>query len=318
MIPVISAYSYVIRGVEYDIPFRESIVSVLPVVDEFVIVSDPRFKDGTIQAIKDLHSDKIRLVEQELDFSDPGIDGHTKAYARSLCKSKYLLQMDSDEVLRPKDLGKIRKLVDNWKNSLIVSTGVINWFNGNHFKMGSAGWTKERISVNSSDITHGIPVRSRIQRGSVYYAKSDSDGAGYIDSNGRPLSADYTIADRIHPIKDIAWGKDSIWIHHYSWYSLPRKWQMKPTWQFFWGLLYGKYKSLDDYTASPDGEDVDFWETSRCRDLQSYIVPITNEMREPTIIKPIFIGHPKIMKDWLKRQLVYNPSKKELRGGIKL
>lgn len=317
----IGAYSYIIRGVEYDIPFREMIVSVLPVVDEFVIVSDPRFKDGTIQAIKDLKSDKVRLVEEELDLNNPGIDGATKAYARSLCKSDFLIQMDSDEVLRKEDLKKFRKLVDNWNihDFSIIGTGVINWFNGNHFKMSSAGWFKERLSKNVPYITHGIPIRSRVHRGQYYYAKQDTDGAGYIDSNGSSLEASViAIKDSRNILHDIVWSRYSIWINHYSWYSLPRKWQMKPTWHYFWGVLHGKYKDLDDYKINPDGDPVDFWAVSHVKPLSSYIDAIISEMREPTIIKPMFIKHPKIMKNWLKRQLIYKPTKKELRGGINL
>jgi len=307
---MISGYSYILNGVKFDMPFIEMIKSALPVVDEFVIVTDSRFNDGTIDRLYKLQGNgnpKLRVFVEELDLSNPGVDGATKAYARSLCKGDYLLQMDADEVLREQDYDKIRNIIKNWRKRWnIIGAGVVNWFNGPHFKLNSAGWTKERLSINSPNITHGIPILSRIMRGNIYYAKRDTDGAGYIN-NGVGLMSDHIFADTVDIVKDIKYNKDSIWIHHYSWYNMPRKWAMKTVWHYFWGLLYGQYKNLDDYKIDLDGNPVNFWSEPVIRDLVCYVDAIANEMKEESIIKVSGIKHPKLMDGWLKRQQVYYP-----------
>ena len=60
-------YSYILRGVAYDLPFMEMIKSALPVVDEVCIVTDPRFKDGTIQALRSLDDERISINLERLD-----------------------------------------------------------------------------------------------------------------------------------------------------------------------------------------------------------------------------------------------------------
>ena len=306
---MISGYGYILNGVKFDMPFMEMINSVLPAVDEFIIVTDPRFNDGTIEKLNSIKNNKLKITIKEIDLDNPGVDGATKAYARSLCHGDYLLQMDADEVFRKQDLDKIIKITKNWKPEWsIIGTGVINWFNGNHFKLNSAGWTKERLSINKPDITHGIPIRSRIMRGDKYYAKEDTDGAGYISSgNGNGIESDYILADKNNIVNDIKHNKNSVWIHHYSWYNIPRKWSMKPVWHYFWGVLYGKYRNLNDYKIDRDGNPADFWSDVDLRELRFYVDYIRHEMMENSIIKVKGIRHPSIMNDWLKRQMVYYP-----------
>jgi len=314
----IGAYGYVLRGVDFDLPFVESIKSCLPVVDEFHVVTDPRFKDGTYEALSDIDG-KVKVHLIELDLNNPAIDGATKALARSKCQSDILLQMDADEIIRPEDYPKIKMLKDSWPaRTNIIAAGVINWFNGPHFKMSSAGWTKERFSLNNGDITHGIPIQSRIERqntnpatGAKYYGSKPgmSDGAGYITVNGgHSIQADNFLCNPDNIIQDIK-SRDSIYVHHYSWYSIPRKWEMKLIWHYFWGLLYGTYESLDDYKINLDGDLVDFWGPVQHKPGWQLKNPIMDEMKEESIIRVNNIEHPPLMKEWLLRQRIYAPKK---------
>ena len=124
----LGAYGYLLWGNMFDIPYRESILSVLPIVDEFTIVTDRRFNDGTIESLKLLTNEynKIKLIIAEIDLANPGVDGATKALARRHCNSDILLQIDLDEVLREQDYLKISKLVENWNlHDRIIGTGVV-------------------------------------------------------------------------------------------------------------------------------------------------------------------------------------------------
>lgn len=313
----ISAYSYVLWGNRYRIPYREMIKSVLPAVDEFVIVTDPRFADGTLEDLIDMHNKidcKIKVYHVRLDLDDPGIDGKTKALARSKCRYEVCLQVDADEIVREQDLNKFQLIAKEvFKNNIIVGTGVVNWFNGDNLKWSAAGWTKERFSPNSDRITHGIPYNKRIlverdPPGSGCYfgaIENESDGAGYIDRQGKGVCSSRILCDLKHFKRDYQ-SKDSFYIHHYSWYDLPRKWSMNTTWRYFWGLLYGKYQNLDDYELKTGS---DFWCPSVIGDPKQYIPNIVKEMKQDRSIKaaPKYIKHPEIMQDWLDNSMVYVP-----------
>ena len=59
----ISGFSYVRNGFDYGCPIIESIESVLPICDEFVIaVGDSN--DGTREAIANIQSDKIKIIDR--------------------------------------------------------------------------------------------------------------------------------------------------------------------------------------------------------------------------------------------------------------
>jgi len=64
----ISGFSYIRNGIQVDYPFLEAIQSVLPICDEFVIaVGDST--DGTKDAIQNLKSDKIKIIDTVWDMS---------------------------------------------------------------------------------------------------------------------------------------------------------------------------------------------------------------------------------------------------------
>ena len=58
----LSGFSFVRNGMKFAYPFCESILSVLPIVDEFVIAVG-RSDDNTLEQIKAINSDKIKIIE---------------------------------------------------------------------------------------------------------------------------------------------------------------------------------------------------------------------------------------------------------------
>lgn len=102
----ISGFSYVRNGITYDYPFTEAIRSVLPVCDEFIMVVGDS-SDGTRQAIEDIGSDKIRIIDTVWDMrlreggrvfaqqTNIGLDHATGDWA---------FHIQADEVIHEKDL----------------------------------------------------------------------------------------------------------------------------------------------------------------------------------------------------------------------
>ena len=62
----VSGFTFVRNAVKYDYPVVESIRSILPVVDEF-IVNIGRCEDGTLELIRSIGDPKIEIVESVWD-----------------------------------------------------------------------------------------------------------------------------------------------------------------------------------------------------------------------------------------------------------
>lgn len=341
----IGAYIYLIRGGEYQFPYQECVKSLLPLCDGVHVLTDPRFKDtesvvGKLEQI----SQKVMVHQEEFDFDDPGIDGKSKARVRELAAEfpvtgspyDWLIQMDADEVFRQGDIPKVEPFLEEAENDL-VCCGVINWFNGNHIKVNSP-WSKERFSRNLSYITHGIPVQYRTESEDGYfYVSTESkdggpdsdhaDGAGYIDKGGNSIVGDATTFNDLQKLivhskkfkhyvnRDFCDSiQNDIWVHHYSWWAIPRRWQREVTWNYFWGILRGKYEKLEDY-GKADGKTADFWAPVPMRNQKAYIESITDEMSKPEQKKFIFhvdwIKHPKLMDTWIQNNEKYTYGRKK-------
>ena len=64
----VTGFSFVKNAIKYDYPIVESITSILPICDEFVIaVGD--CNDGTRELIESIGSDKIRIIDTVWDES---------------------------------------------------------------------------------------------------------------------------------------------------------------------------------------------------------------------------------------------------------
>lgn len=278
-----SAYLYVNRGEDYDLPYRESIESVLW-CDEIIVGTDPRFKDGTIKVLKDLEvkHDNVHLVVKEFDFDHPNPHGNIKQGLREQCTGDWLIELDADEYF-------LQPQIDNFKNLcercsakiLLIEVPMVTFFNGNYINTDMPQF-RTLASRNTSLIrhTHNEPN---------LYGRM---GAQYITTVGLKYSANVRF--------------DKLIIHHYGWYSLPRKWEMThQTLHYYEGRLDGKYSGLDSYERNLDNEEVYFWDIVPILPIENYIGAIYAEMRKHKDNLNRFRGkHPSQMGEWLGRQLV--------------
>lgn len=109
----ISGFSYVRNGIDYDYPFLESIRSVLPICDEFIVVLGDS-TDSSREAILSLGSDKIKIVDTVWDMnnrtggkvfaqqSNAGLDHISGDWA---------IHIQADEVIHEDDLPKILEAI---------------------------------------------------------------------------------------------------------------------------------------------------------------------------------------------------------------
>jgi hypothetical protein len=64
----ISGFTIIRNAIKYDYPVRESILSVLPLCDEFVVAVG-QSEDDTLNLIKSMNSPKIKIIETVWDES---------------------------------------------------------------------------------------------------------------------------------------------------------------------------------------------------------------------------------------------------------
>ena len=94
-------------------PMRQSIESILPLVDEFVVVLGKSDEDDrTREEVKAIGSEKIRIIDTVWDIEKypRGMEhAHQTDLAKEACSGDWVFYLQSDEVVHEKDLPAIRQ-----------------------------------------------------------------------------------------------------------------------------------------------------------------------------------------------------------------
>jgi glycosyltransferase involved in cell wall biosynthesis len=105
----VSGFTFCRNAVRYDYPVVESIRSILPIVDEFV-VNVGRCDDGTLELIRSVGDPKVRIVESVWDETlrkDGLIYSQQTNLALSHCTGDWAFYLQADEVIHENDLPRI-------------------------------------------------------------------------------------------------------------------------------------------------------------------------------------------------------------------
>ena len=142
-------------------PMRQSVESILPLVDEFVVVlGDSDEDDLTRSEIEAIGSKKIRIVDTIWDIEKypRGMEhAHQSDIAKDLCRGDWLFYLQSDEVVHERDLEKIRlrceELLDDEEGEGLLFRYRHFWGNYEHVQDGHCWYRKEiRIVRNKPEI----------------------------------------------------------------------------------------------------------------------------------------------------------------------
>jgi hypothetical protein len=107
----ISGFSFVRNGVLFDYPFLESIRSILPICDEFVVAAG-NSDDDSIARIQSLNDPKIEIVETVWDESlrtGGAILAQQTDIALNHTSGDWAFYLQADEVVHERDLPVIRQ-----------------------------------------------------------------------------------------------------------------------------------------------------------------------------------------------------------------
>jgi hypothetical protein len=112
----ISGFTLVRKGTSFHYPYRESILSLLPLVDELIVNVGISKDDNTLDEIQKLRTQnsKIKIIESEWPLEDPEkrkggqILAEQTNIALSACSGQWCLYLQADEILHEEDYGVIQ------------------------------------------------------------------------------------------------------------------------------------------------------------------------------------------------------------------
>lgn len=152
----VSAFTFIKNGEILGYPFVESIKSILPIVDEFV-VNVGQSEDDTLKIIQAIDSPKIRIIESHWNnnMKDRGyVYGQQKMIAQFNCTGDWAFYLEGDEVVHEDDLEKIYACMKKYKDDADVEAIVFDYYhfygNANSYLWSPAWYRKApRIIKNS-------------------------------------------------------------------------------------------------------------------------------------------------------------------------
>ena len=158
----VSGFTFIKNGQILGYPFLQSIQSILPIVDEFVI-NVGQSEDNTLDAIHSLNDKKIRIIESKWSDSmrDRGyVYGQQKMIAQYNCTGDWAFYIEGDEIYHERDLEKIKKSMEKHLHDDNVEALI---FDFNHFYgntnsiLNSPGWYRSEARIIKNSIRSYAP-----------------------------------------------------------------------------------------------------------------------------------------------------------------
>ena len=161
----ISGFTFLRNGQKLGYPFAESIRSILPIVDEFVIALGP-CDDQTEKMLREIGDAKIHIIPTQWnenirpDYSVKGfVYGQQKTIALANCMGDWAFYLEADEVLHENDLPKIRDAMEKYLKDERVEAlafDYLHFYGNQNTIVWSPGWYRSEVRI----IRNTIPAWS--------------------------------------------------------------------------------------------------------------------------------------------------------------
>lgn len=230
----ISGFTMVRNADKLYFPIKESIQSVLPIVDEFIVaLGDCGGDDKTLQLIESINSEKVKIYHRtwsEESFVDGRIFVEETNFALSKCSGDWCIYLQADEVVHERDLDKLSEACLQELNNPAVEGFLFKYFHFwgdyNHY-LPFHGWYKNEIRI----------IRNRIG------VQSFKDAQSFRKQDNQKL--------RVKAL--------SAHIYHYGWVRPPHLMQAKRKEQdsMHHGVEFAKRKYVEqshDFNYGPMGK----------------------------------------------------------------
>ena len=230
----ISGFSFVRNAIKLYYPVVESIISILPICDEFIIaVGKGDSDDRTREKILSIGDPKIKIIDtvwEEKYFKKGIINAIQTNIAKEFCSGDWLFYLQADEVVHEKYLPVIKsrcqELLDNKEIEGILFKYKHFWGDYEHYHK-SHGWYPYEIRIirNRSDI----------------YSWQSAQSFRKFDYYDNPRQKDGT-----HKLKV---AKIDAEIYHYGWVRPPYLMQNKR--RALDSVHWGRKKAQEYYNNAP-------------------------------------------------------------------
>lgn len=203
----VSAFTYVRNGFALGYPFLQSIRSLLPLVDEYIVVVG-KGEDGTREAVAALKEAKIKIVDT---VWDEALRTGGKVFAQQAntgmdhCRrdADWLFHLQADEVLHEKDLPTLKQSLETNANRADIDGLLFPFI---HFY---------------GDYNHYAPSR-RFHKHEIRVVKNNPHIRSYRDSMGFRKYRNPVMQEKEEGVKLRA-ALVQATIYHYSWARPPKK-----------------------------------------------------------------------------------------------
>lgn len=182
----ISAFSMCRNAESLYYPIRESVLSALPLVDEFVIaIGKGEQGDKTLELVRSINSPKLKVIETEWDleaFKNGTVHAQQTDIAKAACSGDWLLYLQADEVIHEKDFQAIRSGCKKAMNEPTVEGFLFNyhhfWGDYEH-EIKSHCWYQEEIRL-----VRNLPEIHSWESAQSFRHITGFDGRSYRDPSG--------------------------------------------------------------------------------------------------------------------------------------
>jgi len=158
----VSAFTFIKNGQILGYPFIQSIQSILPIVDEFVI-NVGQSEDDTLTLIQSINNPKIRIIQSTWNdnMHDRGyVYGQQKMIAQFNCTGDWAFYIEGDEVYHEDDLDKIRASMQTHIDNPEVEALVFDFYhfygNSNSY-LDSPGWYRSEARIIKNSVRSYAP-----------------------------------------------------------------------------------------------------------------------------------------------------------------
>ena len=210
----ISGFSFGRNTSKLYYPIKESVLSILPICDEFIFVlGKGDDDDNTLAILESIDSPKLKIVHTEWDtekFPNGMENAHQTDIAISHCTGDWLFYVQADEVVHEKYLSGIQKRCEDLLNHSEVEALLFKYkhfFGDYEHYINHHGWYQNEIRIirNRPDI-HSFESAQSFRR------IPNFDGKSYRNRQGSHLL-------QVAPLE--------AYIYHYGWVRPPKYMQSK-------------------------------------------------------------------------------------------
>jgi hypothetical protein len=231
----ISGFSFVRNGVKLYYPVAESIRSILPICDEFVVAVGKGDEDDTTRnTIMGIGDAKVRIIDTVWDEAhyDRGIVNAVQTdIAKNACSGDWLFYLQADEVVHEKYLPTIetrcRELLDRREVEGLLFSYKHFWGDYRHYH-GGHGWYPHEIRV-----IRNLPG---------IHSYQSAQSFRYFDSYDNPRQR--------YGTRKIGVARVDAEIYHYGWVRPPHLMQVKR--RALDTVHWGRRRAAEHYDRAPD------------------------------------------------------------------